>query len=498
MNWFALAALGAASLLAPAAVAQTPVPPAAPPASVRDWQAAARGDILAAYDLYVANHPGMHDPANPAFPARLRRAHDEALAIAGKAKDQAGYAMALGRFSDELSDGHALLVPKAPASASEPLRWPSFVPAWRGDRLLVFHAEAGAPVQAGERILACDGVPAADFLRRRLSGQNFRPNEGGQWWAHAPRALVQWQPVPQPPRSCRVERTDGAARDVTLNWVAAPLELFAHIASASEGERPEIGFSEPRPGIFHVGMPTFQPNEEGRAAYARLYQVLRERRSELLKARAVIVDLRHNGGGSSAWSRDAADILWGEPQVDRAMAELFRGVEIWWRASPGNSTHVAELAEKVRAAGREGLALMLGATATDMRAAAAKGELFYKEPTDGGALAGQAPPPSDFTAPVYVITGGRCASACLDAVDVFTRFANTRLIGAPTSADSIYMEVRSQDLPSGAGRIVIPNKMWANRRRGTGDIYKPHIRFDDLGWTTAAFIDRIEADLRKR
>ncbi len=38
----------------------------------------------------------------------------------------------------------------------------------------------------------------------------------------------------------------------------------------------------------------------------------------------------------------------------------------------------------------------------------------------------------------------RLRQRLLDAVDTFTRFANSRLIGAPTSADSTYMEVRTR------------------------------------------------------
>src|SRR4051794_12587402 len=36
-----------------------------------DWRQAARQDVLAAYDIYADNHPGMKDPGNPRFPAQL-------------------------------------------------------------------------------------------------------------------------------------------------------------------------------------------------------------------------------------------------------------------------------------------------------------------------------------------------------------------------------------------------------------------------------------------
>jgi hypothetical protein len=473
------------------------LPAAQPAAPERDWGAAARSDVAAAYDLYVANHPGMHDPANPGFPAQLARARDRGLEAARHATDRAGYVAALGAFSTELSDGHALLFAKAPTDPATPQQWAGFIPAWRGGRLIVQQAEPGADVRVGEIIRACDGLPAADFIRRRMLPLNFRPAEAGQWWFHAPRSFQVSSALTVVPRACTVEAADGRLREVALRWTPAPADFRMRLRVAAEGERPAIAMTEPRPGLFHIGLPDFQPDEAGRRAYATLFEQMRARRGELLRARAVVLDLRHNTGGSSAWSRDIAGILWGEAQVDRAMADYFRRVAIWWRASAGNIAYMDQLVAQVRASGHEDSARRFAATREAMRAAAARGDAYYREASEDRPR-GPAPALSDFRVPVYVITPGGCASACLDAIDTFTRFSNTRLIGAPTSADSTYMEVRSQDLPSGAGTIVIPNKLWAHRPRRSGEIYQPHIPFDDLGWTTVSFLDRIEADLRRR
>lgn len=461
----------------------------------RDWGATARADIATAYDLFVANHPGMHDPANPGFAAQLRRARDGALRAAADVTDRSGYTAALGAFTSELGDGHAAVFAKTPEGPQPPVLWPGFIPAWRGGRLIVQQAEPGAPVAVGEVLSACDDLSAADFIRRRLRGLNFRPSEAGQWWFHAPRAFqVAWF-LPTRPRTCTARSADGRSRTITLNWTPAPDDLRVRLRVAAEGERPSIAMTEPRPGVFHIGLPDFQPDEAGRAAYARLYEQMRARRPELLRARAVVLDLRHNDGGSSAWSRDVARILWGEAQVDRAMTDYFHDVAIWWRASAANIAHVDQIVTQIRASGREELAQSFATARDQMRASAARGEPYYRTPTRSEPT-GPAPPRTDFSVPVYVITPGGCASACLDAVDTFTRFSNTRLIGAPTSADSTYMEVRSQDLPSGAGTVVIPTKLWAHRPRRAGQVYRPQIELDDLGWTTSAFLDRIEADLR--
>ena len=127
----------------------------------------------------------------------------------------------------------------------------------------------------------------------------------------------------------------------------------------------------------------------------------------------------------------------------------------------------------------------------------AAGEPFHviRDEADDIARAAAKSPATDFTTPVYVITPGRCASACLDAIDTFTLFGNMSLVGAPTSGDTVYMEVRSEELPSGKGRIVIPIKFWHQRPRESGEVYQPRLRVDDLDWSSATFLRAIEKDL---
>jgi hypothetical protein len=485
------------ALAAPTAVpAQERIaPPAAEPGL--DWRAAALQDVRAAYDIFAENHPGMHDPTNRAFPAQLARARDLGLAAAARATSRRGYIEALGAFSAELSDGHARVYPTAPAGAAPAeSRWPGFVAAWRGDRMLVHNAGPGSPAPVGSRIVSCDGRPIAEIVRRRLTSVGFRAGEAGHWWARAPQALTSGEELGPPPRSCRFRYPDGRTRSAPLAWSPAPENLSQLLRQASDGDGGPIGLSEPRPGIFLVSMPTFGPDAAGVAAYRALFDAVRARRAELLRARAVVLDLRHNGGGSSSWSRQLAEALWGTEPVTHAMAQFFRNVEIWWRTSEGNIAHMATLAEQARANGNAPAAAYMSAQGEAMRAARANGEPLWVQQRASDRQVPQGPvPPSDFTAPVYVITPGRCASACLDAVDTFTRFDNVRLIGAPTSADSTYMEVRSQPLPSGRGAIVIPTKVWLGRPRAGGEIYKPHIVMEALDWSTASFLDRIQRDL---
>lgn len=473
-------------------------------ASPRDWHALARSDVLAAYQIFAANHAGMKDPTNPGFAARLAAARDSALKVADSARDRAGYSDSLGAFTAALSDGHAQVfandVPKPGAAASGGPDWPGFVAAWRGKRAFVHQASAASPAPAGSTILSCDGRPVAELIRSRLLYARFRPAEAGHWWARTPQAFAATADTPRDrPRRCTFKLPDGRKRESALAWGSAPADLGSRLRRASDGERTAIGLTEPKPGVFLVGLPDFDPGAEGVKAYRALYADLESRRAELLRARAVLLDLRYNNGGSSSWSREVAGRLWGEQAVKARMENLFRRVRIWWRASPGNAAYMAEMEAKLRGNGQTDLADSIHSVGEGLKASLAAGRDHFVEDSDKPADPPAAPvPPTDFAAPVYVITPGRCASACLDAIDTFRQFRNVRLIGAPTSADSTYMEVRVQPLPSGEGKVVIPVKLWMHRPRGSGAIYRPDIEVDDLDWSTATFLARIEKELARR
>jgi hypothetical protein len=131
-------------------------------------------------------------------------------------------------------------------------------------------------------------------------------------------------------------------------------------------------------------------------------------------------------------------------------------------------------------------------------AAVTRGDKYLVEPDiPESSSATKTDEPSELHTPVYVIVPGQCASACLDAIDYFKRFPNTKLIGAPSSADSTYMEVRNPKLPSGMAYAIIPMKIYVDRPRGKGVFYQPDIEMRDFDWSTANFLKRVEADLAK-
>jgi len=465
------------------------------PASAAEWRAAAVRDIEAGYRVTLAEHAGAHDPHNPAFLANLEAARAHAGALAARVADGAGYTAAVLAFSSRIQDGHAGLYPTFDFDAVKPPQWPGFVAAWRG-ALFVHRAEAGS-AQAGERIVSCDGKDARTLMEQNLFPWFGRIREEGQWWSQTRNLFVDFgNPFVARPQRCVFE-LNGRRTERALAWRATPASARNWGRDSVSGETLPVGITEPRKNLFWVAMPTFQPSDEERAAYQAMFQQVRNERGRFLGADAVVVDLRRNQGGSSSWSRDFAAALWGEARLQQLDAARNAKVEVWYRASPGNLAYYRRMKEEETAAGRVDGAQWWARKEAGMLAAQAAGRPYFvfkdEEEEDAKAAAGPAPAP--FTRPVYVIVPGNCASACLDAIDYFKLFPNTKLVGAPSSADSTYMEVRHEALPGGLGLVVVPTKLYVNRPRGNGEFYRPDIPVTALRWDVATFLEVVERDL---
>lgn len=470
----------------------SPGQPAQPPQV--SWRAAAREDVIAAYELFRQHHPGMFDPQDRGFPDRLRRGRDAALRFAREVDDAEGHARALALFSAALADGHARV--QAAYSGQGVVLWPGFRTVWRGETLhVVGPIEDGPP--PGSVLAGCDGKRARTVIREGAFGFYGLPDQAGQWWESAPLTFrrVRSKYDAALPRLCRFRRPDGRIADHPLVWRPVSEKMMSAWFEA-EAKRQPVGLSEPRSGIQLITLSTFSPDDDGLARYARLFRDLDAKVTDLAAARAVVLDLRHNRGGSSSWSEQVAEHLWGEAAVKARLADYFRDTEIWWRADKENVDHFGEAAIAMRVQGRGRDAAKVEALVGHLRATIAQGSDVYVEKFGASLRADRTRAEPRRLPPVYVIMDGGCASACLDGLDVFTRFPGVKLVGAPTSAASNYLDVRFQALPSDRGGVVMPTKVWVRRPRRAGEVYRPDIPVNDLDWSTATFLDRIEGDLR--
>ncbi len=470
------------------------------PQTAAQWREAAIRDIQAGYTITLRNHPGTYDRANPGFVKNLLAAKQDGLQLAAKVHNGAGYTAAIEAFNVRIHDGHAGMVTKLDPSALPPERWPGFVTVWRGEALHVAAAEPGQ-LPIGAKLVSCDGVPMTTLITQNVFTFMGRVDEPGHWWTMAREVFVdRGNPFIALPQLCEYE-VDGKTNTQQLTWVPRTDQAKQWYYATSYGDELAVGITEPRARLYWVAMPTFQPDDKQREAYRAMTDEVQQQRQRFLDADAIVIDLRHNLGGSSMWSQEFAGALWGKGRVQRRLQAYSAKTEVWWRASKDNTAHVENLVKTLTQQKQTEAAHWVKGWAAGMRKALNSGQKFFvaeraatvANPADSmGDVAGD---PAAFTQPVYVVVPGQCASACLDALDVFTRFPNTKLIGAPSSADSTYMEVRHQTLASGRAVVVVPNKVYVNRPRANGQVYKPEIYVNDLDWSTANFLAVVERDL---
>lgn len=84
-----------------------------------------------------------------------------------------------------------------------------------------------------------------------------------------------------------------------------------------------------------------------------------------------------------------------------------------------------------------------------------------------------------------LVTDSFCASACLDFADAVLAVPGAIHFRLSTSGDTLYIDIGSQALPSGA-QFWLPLKVWRGRVRGNNQSYDPRYIFDgDINDTSA-------------
>lgn len=162
---------------------------------------------------------------------------------------------------------------------------------------------------------------------------------------------------------------------------------------------------------------------------------------------------------------------------------------VTWRASQENLDAIissyAERSKNGNMAGdvRDWYQTLIGG----LQAAITRGDKSWAiKPTKSSLqLVSPLPPALGPAGPVYVLTDAACMSACLDAVDLWTRFGAIP-VGQETGADTLYMETRQVKMPSGLGSISLPMKVYSGRPRGNNQPVRPVHRYaGDISDTAA-------------
>ena len=455
------------------------------PVHAEDWAADLRKDAQAMHDDIAKNHPGPVDPLNPGFAAK----NDEGLALALQraqtTTNYAGYFFALQAYAARFDDGHLSFVPAD--MAKEPkldLQWPGFLTNFdTNDVQRVVTRAADAPVPNGARLVGCDGIDAATLAQRNVGTQY------GRWRLHASRVMRgarlfvdPGNPWIQRPRRCTFD-VNGSTRDVDLAWRPFTVpERELHLPAAWHRAAEPIGLKTLPDGTVWIALSDFDGDLDKPAAKALtpLIAQIAAQRDTILASPRVVLDLRGNNGGDSTWAIRVAQALWGKEAFDKVNVE---STAVDWRASSGVADRLKGILAMYAAHPDTPVddVTWIRNTLAGVNAAIAARKPYFHDAWDPKP---PTPPPPPTHARIYMVTDAGCASACLDAADIYLALGAIH-VGEETSADTLYMDVRTPVLPSGYGKLSVAMKVYRGRPRGNNVPLVPRYRYPgDVADTT--------------
>jgi hypothetical protein len=455
----------------------------------RDWPTTFRDDLEAARRIILESHPGPVDALNPGFGEWLETGFEQQMGLVESIDDADAYVYAMMKFVAGFRDGHLGIhfdVDRGPA------RWPGFFTTWRNGAMLVHTVDPAlvSLVAEGDQLHSCDGQTAEQLIRRRVFDFQFDPALPANWVPAAARTFVDFgNPFVDVPRQCVFIR-DNREIAVGLEWRELSWDKRRDDYTAARGRtRPEVGLYVPETGVYWLQASTFGPNEAQVTRYEEAFRQLHEARST---AKLVVLDQRGNDGGSSMWADLFAETLWDtSPEKEDKESEY-----VEWRVSKGNIAYWETVPEIIRKQFGDAHSAIgwSNHVLQNLVASLKDGEDLWREtPVDGEQDSKDAPTSRDsdpvtprYEGTVVVLTDTTCGSACLDAMSLLTALPEVVHVGSVTSADTQYMEARSEGLPSGLATLVIPIKVYRGRVRPDGGYFTPEFRFEGLHWTDEA------------
>ena len=256
---------------------------------------------------------------------------------------------------------------------------------------------------------------------------------------------------------------------MTLRWRSiSRTELAPKVATLAT--RGSAGFGVRRVGEgWWIGLESFSEKA------APVVEQVRAEAPALKAAPFVVLDLRGNGGGNSQYGQTIANLLAGE--VPASVQADSSHCDKVWRLSERNFRQLTYYRDTLGPRmGKEALA-QFTREYDSMAAAKAKGERFTGPPRCPGtpmALPDAHRP--DPSRRIILLTDNACFSSCLLVTQMFRRLGALH-VGETTDANTHYMEVREDRLPSGLSMFSTLQAVAPGAPRQIGP-FVPDLRFE--------------------
>jgi hypothetical protein len=404
------------------------------------WPAITARDVQAAYELVAVDHPAMADELSVRpFRASFEAGRALALERAHGVRDYDGYRAVLAGLAVSAGDKH---IWSRPNYQPEVVQWAGLIMTRRGNRYVVLEQEDAPPDASlvGSALTSCDGVSADEFAAQKLGGFRAVWSIEAQRIQRAPELFIdEGNPFVLRPLACVFEQ-EGKAVAHTLVWRAI-LRSDLIVRTRPARNRGAAGFGvRPFAGGLWISLQSLDDRAPA------VVDAVRAQEAALRGAPIVVLDLRGNGGGNSTFGRQIATVLFGTARTGK----LLEGgsCRAAWRLSARNIAQIREFRERFATSAPEFAAEMDEQLAAADAALAAGREFTGPTtcPSSDAPAADEAPPAA--RGRIVLLTDNTCFSSCLMVTDDFRRLGALH-VGQATDANTHYMEVREERLPSG-------------------------------------------------
>lgn len=431
-----------------------------------NWSAFCRSDLQAVHDLLRDNHPGAVDAENSRYREWLETGLAQALQRAESVRSYSDYVRALRFYTNGFQDGHIAIGLEI---RPDEVDWPGFIVGPNSEGTAeVIDAQADSGVHRGNRVIECDGLSVDELMKQRIDPYFWNkaiPHERPQ---HLHRLFhIDARDTIGRLSSCRF-----SFGEMRLKWRTTTRDEFmpilekAHGSSSASARTPRLYKVD---GVWFVSIPTFDYADE--AKVVRIRALLRElsAKASELRSSKVLLDVRRNHGGDSAWGEEVASVIWGSEWVKRVKNSFDNTAD--WRASDANIKVMMQMLKREKDDGLTDSASYLERTVDAMKAARAQNRPLAR--VEERPKAKGEPPVNPVSGSIFLLIDHDCASACLDFADLVLRLPNVTHVGLATSADAIYIDNTYALLPSGLTGLGYSMKVLRNRVRHNNEWYEP-------------------------
>lgn len=438
------------------------------------WSKVIEADIQQIYTTVKDNHPGYLDKDNAYFKNWLEQGYQQALTSAKSAQSLNDAMTIIKTYSAGFADGHFSIgfdyQPKR-------LKWAGIkIQKYGKDYRVSFsdNSHNSSMPELMAKLVACDGQPVAEIMQNEVLKYRFNApdlNFPKVWYAA--RILVD-DGIGKRTRfdSCRFEQ-NGVMKDFELSWKSITHSDYKSKTITNNTAR-QFQFETIGDDQYWVTLPKFYPDQQEQKV---LRQVLEQVKAVNTTAKQFVIDVRGNGGGNSQWGVQVAKAIYGDAYVEHYQLSHPDKSYPLWRVSPDNTKHLEKILPQIlQQFGEDNSAYKSFATLTeDMKAALEQKILFVKQGSGDEDKANTAKTSASpvGSAQVLFLTDSSCGSACLDFADLILALPNVEHIGQETSADTVYMDIRIVDLPSGLGYYSLAQKVYRERQRKHNQSYIP-------------------------